>query len=206
MIYQIQTTRPTYALRHARVTVCQNAQGDIKILYKGDLWTTQSSTSNSVRPRWSCPKRSTFISRSQRNPTNLLPITLGVSMAGESTVDPFRRKPPDEQAHHAFIALGLPTGQKKSRTIIALPCCTATWTALELLASIALPSIQAAPFYHVSVQHEPDISTLEKTGHFYFGLRFAFWTRNIVSSLACSMTEAGTLSAPTRLLALKSVK
>ena len=35
VIYQIQTTRPTYALRHAQVTVCQNAQGDIKILYKG---------------------------------------------------------------------------------------------------------------------------------------------------------------------------
>ena len=35
VIYQIQTTRPTYALRHAKVTVCQNAQGDIKILYKG---------------------------------------------------------------------------------------------------------------------------------------------------------------------------
>jgi hypothetical protein len=35
VIYQIQTTRPTYALRHARVTVCENAQGDISILYKG---------------------------------------------------------------------------------------------------------------------------------------------------------------------------
>lgn len=35
VIYQIQTTRPTYALRHAQVTVCQNAQDDIKILYKG---------------------------------------------------------------------------------------------------------------------------------------------------------------------------
>ena len=35
VIYQIQTTRPTYALRHAKVTVCENAQGAIKILYKG---------------------------------------------------------------------------------------------------------------------------------------------------------------------------
>jgi len=35
VIYQIQTTRPTYALRHTRVTVCENAQGDIKFLYKG---------------------------------------------------------------------------------------------------------------------------------------------------------------------------
>ena len=35
VIYQIQTTRPTYALRKAQVTVCENAQGEIAILYKG---------------------------------------------------------------------------------------------------------------------------------------------------------------------------
>jgi len=35
VIYQIQTTRPTYALRKAHVTVCENHQGDIAILYKG---------------------------------------------------------------------------------------------------------------------------------------------------------------------------
>ncbi len=35
VIYQIQTKRPTYALRNARVTVCENIQGEIKILYKG---------------------------------------------------------------------------------------------------------------------------------------------------------------------------
>ncbi len=34
VIYQIQTTRPTYALRKAQVSVCENAQGDITILYK----------------------------------------------------------------------------------------------------------------------------------------------------------------------------
>lgn len=35
VIYQIQTSRPTYALRKAQATVCENAQGDITILYKG---------------------------------------------------------------------------------------------------------------------------------------------------------------------------
>ena len=35
VIYQIQTTRPTYALRKAQVTVCENAQGEITIIYKG---------------------------------------------------------------------------------------------------------------------------------------------------------------------------
>lgn len=35
VIYQIQTARPTYALRKAQVTVCENAQGEITILFKG---------------------------------------------------------------------------------------------------------------------------------------------------------------------------
>jgi hypothetical protein len=33
VIYQIQTHRPTYALRNAKVTVCENAQGQVTILY-----------------------------------------------------------------------------------------------------------------------------------------------------------------------------
>jgi transposase len=36
VIYQIQTSRPTYALRKAQVTVCENTQGEITILYKGN--------------------------------------------------------------------------------------------------------------------------------------------------------------------------
>ena len=34
-VYQIQTDRPTYALRNAQVTVCVNAQEEITILYNG---------------------------------------------------------------------------------------------------------------------------------------------------------------------------
>lgn len=34
-VYQIQTDRPTYALRHAQVLVCVNAQADITLLYNG---------------------------------------------------------------------------------------------------------------------------------------------------------------------------
>jgi transposase len=34
VIYQIQSPRPGYALRHAQVTVCENAQGDVTIRYK----------------------------------------------------------------------------------------------------------------------------------------------------------------------------
>jgi transposase len=34
-VYQIQTKRPTYALRHAPVTVCLDAQENLSILYKG---------------------------------------------------------------------------------------------------------------------------------------------------------------------------
>lgn len=35
VIYQIQTKRPTYALRKAQVTVCEQPTGEISILYKG---------------------------------------------------------------------------------------------------------------------------------------------------------------------------
>ncbi|HCE17903.1 MAG TPA: ISNCY family transposase [Anaerolinea thermolimosa] len=34
MIYQIQSERPDYALRNARVTVCETPQGEVTILYK----------------------------------------------------------------------------------------------------------------------------------------------------------------------------
>jgi transposase len=33
-IYQIQTTRPSYALHKAPVTICENAQGEVTLLYK----------------------------------------------------------------------------------------------------------------------------------------------------------------------------
>jgi len=35
VVYQIQTQRPTYALHHAAVTVCLDAQDNLTILYKG---------------------------------------------------------------------------------------------------------------------------------------------------------------------------
>jgi hypothetical protein len=37
VVYQIQTERPTYALRNAQVTVCVNAQGEVTILYNAKL-------------------------------------------------------------------------------------------------------------------------------------------------------------------------
>jgi transposase len=36
-VYQIQTNRPSYALRNAQVTVCLNAQKEVTILYNGKL-------------------------------------------------------------------------------------------------------------------------------------------------------------------------
>ncbi|OGN72967.1 MAG: hypothetical protein A2X25_10445 [Chloroflexi bacterium GWB2_49_20] len=35
IVYQIQTKRPTYAMQHATVTVCLDAENNIKIFYKG---------------------------------------------------------------------------------------------------------------------------------------------------------------------------
>lgn len=37
IVYQIQTDRPTYALRNAQVTVCVNAQQEMTILYNGKV-------------------------------------------------------------------------------------------------------------------------------------------------------------------------
>jgi hypothetical protein len=34
ILYQIQSDRPDYTLRNAQVTVCENAQGEVTILYK----------------------------------------------------------------------------------------------------------------------------------------------------------------------------
>ncbi len=34
VIYQIQSNRPDYALRNAKVTICENAKGEVTILYK----------------------------------------------------------------------------------------------------------------------------------------------------------------------------
>ena len=39
VVYQIQTSRPSYAMRMAMVMVCENAWGEISILYKGKLLT-----------------------------------------------------------------------------------------------------------------------------------------------------------------------
>jgi len=36
VIYQIQSKRPDYAMRKAQVTVCENAQGEVTILYKNN--------------------------------------------------------------------------------------------------------------------------------------------------------------------------
>jgi hypothetical protein len=36
VVYQIQTDRPAYALNHAPVTVCEDDQGKVAILYKGN--------------------------------------------------------------------------------------------------------------------------------------------------------------------------
>jgi transposase len=35
VVFQIQTQRPTYTMRHAAVTVCMDAQGKVTLLYKG---------------------------------------------------------------------------------------------------------------------------------------------------------------------------
>ena len=55
-VYQIQTNRPTYALRHAPVTVCLDAQDNLAILYKGNpldhtIFHRQTKQSEIVDPK-----------------------------------------------------------------------------------------------------------------------------------------------------------
>ena len=55
-VYQIQTNRPSYALRHAPVTVCLDAQENLAILYKGKpldftIFHRQTKQSESVDPK-----------------------------------------------------------------------------------------------------------------------------------------------------------
>ena len=55
-VYQIQTPRPTYAMRHASVTVCLDAQGQVSIFYKDKLldytiFHQQSKQSEIVDPK-----------------------------------------------------------------------------------------------------------------------------------------------------------
>jgi len=37
IVYQIQTNRPAYSLQNAQVLVCENAKGDVNILYKNNI-------------------------------------------------------------------------------------------------------------------------------------------------------------------------
>ncbi|HMB21723.1 MAG TPA: hypothetical protein VKP08_02770 [Anaerolineales bacterium] len=56
IVYQIQTERPTYALRNAQVTVCVNAQEELTILYNGktlpySIYQQQAKQAEVVSPK-----------------------------------------------------------------------------------------------------------------------------------------------------------
>ena len=67
IVYQIQTKRPNYALRKVKVVVCENAQGEIFILYKNEpldftIFNKQERqaqvlTSKEIDPHLSTPKK-----------------------------------------------------------------------------------------------------------------------------------------------------
>ena len=76
-VYQIQTERPTYALRSAQVTVCLNAQDELTILYNGKslpytVYNQQARQAEVVSAKQLDPAFLTKL-----GPPNLLPIIPG---------------------------------------------------------------------------------------------------------------------------------
>jgi hypothetical protein len=97
VIYQIQSDRPDYALRHAQVMLCENAQGEVTIFYKDTPWPIPFTTSHPARVKWWTAKPSTTSSSS---PNHLPPpITLGAPMASISMANPSRRPLPMSQTN-----------------------------------------------------------------------------------------------------------
>ena len=79
MVYQIQTDRPSYALRNAQVTVCEDATGQVTILYKAKRLNSPFSTSRSIRLKLSIPRSWIGSSSENPQPTNRPPITPGAN-------------------------------------------------------------------------------------------------------------------------------
>ena len=68
VVYQIQTSRPSYALRKAQVTVCESLRAQSRFSTKASLWITPFSSNRSVRPKYAPARISMPISIN----TNLL--------------------------------------------------------------------------------------------------------------------------------------
>ena len=91
VIYQIQSDRPDYTLRNAQVTVCENAKGDVTILYK-----------NKPLPYtiYHKPTRQAEVADTKtldhqiKSPNPLLPTIPGAGMASHLNGKPIQDTPP----------------------------------------------------------------------------------------------------------------
>ncbi len=91
VIYQIQSDRPDYALRNAQVTVCENAKGDVTILYKNK---PLSYTIYHQPTRQAEVADTNTLDRQIKPPKSPAPNHPGASMATISMAKPSRRPLP----------------------------------------------------------------------------------------------------------------
>ena len=91
VIYQIQSDRPDYALRNAQVTVCENAKGEVTILYKNK---PLAYTIYHKPTRQAEVVDTKTLDHQIKTPKPPLQITPGVPMAIISTANPSRRPLP----------------------------------------------------------------------------------------------------------------
>jgi len=141
VIYQIQSQRPSYALRKAKVTICENAQGDITILYNHKPLGFTPFRKPIASLNWSIPKP--WITNSRR-PTDQLMTTPGDSMARNSIPLLFLARI-DSDGLFAFSAF-LTTGRAQKRAE-QFPLCPAVSSLVWRSGRTpALPYPPAKPF------------------------------------------------------------
>ncbi len=108
VIYQIQSNRPDYALRNAQVTVCENAKGDVTILYKNK---PLSYTIFHKSPRQAEVVDTKTLDRQIKTLSLLLIITPGVTMVLISMANPSTKPLPMPQTEVGWLA-SLPLSAK----------------------------------------------------------------------------------------------
>jgi transposase len=93
VIYQIQSKRPTYAMRHTAVMVCENENGEVEILYRGRSLpysiyhkqarqaqeVTSKSLDNALKKVWKPPADHPWRNNRSSNPKSRLTLSQGDS-------------------------------------------------------------------------------------------------------------------------------
>ena len=174
VIYQIQSDRPDYTLRNAQVTVCENAKGEVTILYKNK---PLAYTIFHKPTRQAEVVDTKTLDRPDQDPqTSGSRPPLASAMATTSTANPSRRPFPMAQTEIDWpVSLSL-SAKNWAESKRAEPFGSAQSSA-SCRRSGRSPALPYPPHEcHESIisSYPPlrkgDISTLQNRGHFYFAL------------------------------------